>query len=126
MCGIAGFVWPAGQTPPPAEERRALLSAMTGAMAHRGPDADGHLVDGPVALGHRRLSIIDLTPSGAQPMEHASGRCVVTFNGEIYNYQDIRAKLEASFPQPVRLSTRCTRWRVADIRRFLGLEGGAV
>ncbi len=93
MCGIAGFVRAGGDLDPAAA--LDTLRAMTGRMAHRGPDADGHLVDGPVALGHRRLSIIDLTPSGAQPMEHASGRCVVTFNGEIYNYQDIRAKLEA-------------------------------
>ena len=91
MCGIAGFVWPAGGTPPPAEERRALLSAMTSAMAHRGPDGEGLLIDGPAALGHRRLSIIDLA-AGSQPMEDADGRAVVTFNGEIYNYRELKAR----------------------------------
>jgi asparagine synthase (glutamine-hydrolysing) len=90
MCGIAGFIWPHGQTPPPAETRRAWLGAMTGAMAHRGPDGEGLHLDGPAALGHRRLSIIDLT-TGSQPMEDAHGRAVVTFNGEIYNYRELKA-----------------------------------
>lgn len=92
MCGIAGFVQAGGDALP--AEARGWLSSMTGCLAHRGPDGQGLLVEGPVALGHRRLSIIDLS-TGGQPMEHVSGRCVVTFNGEIYNYQDIKAELEA-------------------------------
>ena len=94
MCGIAGFVWPAGGTPPPAEERRAQLAAMTGAMVHRGPDGEGLCIDGPAALGHRRLSIIDLA-AGSQPMEDADGRAVVTFNGEIYNFRELKARYAA-------------------------------
>jgi asparagine synthase (glutamine-hydrolysing) len=92
MCGIAGFVRTCGDPLP--GEAPDWLRAMTGCMAHRGPDGDGHLVEGPVALGHRRLSIIDLS-TGGQPMEHHSGRCAVTFNGEIYNFQDVKAELEA-------------------------------
>lgn len=92
MCGIAGFVQASGEPLPEAASQ--WLGAMTGCMAHRGPDGEGLLVDGPTALGHRRLSIIDLS-TGGQPMEHHSGRLAVTFNGEIYNFQDIKSKLEA-------------------------------
>src|SRR6266478_2289305 len=88
MCGIAGFVNRDGR---PADG--GLLRAMTDAIAHRGPDGDGHYVAGPVALGHRRLAIIDLV-TGAQPMGNEDGRVVVTFNGEIYNFQELRAPLE--------------------------------
>jgi asparagine synthase (glutamine-hydrolysing) len=69
---------------------------MNGRLSHRGPDDEGQWVDAEagVALGHRRLSIIDLSPAGHEPMHSASGRFVVTFNGEIYNHADIRAELE--------------------------------
>jgi asparagine synthase (glutamine-hydrolysing) len=67
MCGIAGFVWPDAAGLPSQDTRRSWLSAMTGSLAHRGPDGEGLLLDGPAALGHRRLSIIDLS-AGAQPM----------------------------------------------------------
>jgi asparagine synthase (glutamine-hydrolysing) len=66
---------------------------MTDAIAHRGPDAEGHYVDGPVGLGHRRLSIIDLSSSANQPLWDAEGRHVIVFNGEIYNFAEIRASL---------------------------------
>ena len=85
MCGIAGFL--SFEAPPD----RAVLERMTRAIAHRGPDDEGHHLEGPAALGFRRLSIIDLS-SGHQPMT-AQG-CTVVFNGEIYNYQPIRAELE--------------------------------
>ncbi len=68
---------------------------MCNAIRHRGPDGEGQFVDGPLALGHRRLAIIDLSPMGAQPMATADGRYVLTFNGEIYNYQELRAELAA-------------------------------
>lgn len=92
MCGIAGFVQTGGETLP--ECAAQWLAAMTGRMVHRGPDGQGLLLDGPVALGHRRLSIIDLC-AGAQPMEHHSGRAAITFNGEIYNFQELKAGLQA-------------------------------
>ena len=87
MCGIAGF---AGRGDP------AILRRMTAAIAHRGPDADGHWVDesAGVFLGHRRLSIVDLS-GGAQPMWTRDGQLGVTFNGEIYNHAELRAELKA-------------------------------
>lgn len=87
MCGIAGFV---ADTP----DAKEVLGNMTRAIAHRGPDDEGMFFDGPAALGFRRLSIIDLD-HGAQPMRNESGDIVVTFNGEIYNYQQLRAELIA-------------------------------
>ncbi|CAN5786454.1 asparagine synthase (glutamine-hydrolyzing) [soil metagenome] len=85
MCGIAGFL---------GEGDRADLQRMTDRIAHRGPDADGFFVSGPLHLGHRRLSIIDLA-GGAQPMSTADGRFTIVFNGEIYNHVELRAELEA-------------------------------
>jgi asparagine synthase (glutamine-hydrolysing) len=68
---------------------------MCDAMVHRGPDDHGTLTDGPCALGHRRLSIIDLRPEGAQPMTNEDGSIAVVVNGEIYNFQELRLELEA-------------------------------
>jgi asparagine synthase (glutamine-hydrolysing) len=77
---------------------QALIRAMTDTIAHRGPDDEGYWVDegAGVAFGHRRLSIVDLSPHGRQPMVSADGRWVLTFNGEIYNHAEIRAELEAA------------------------------
>uniref|UniRef100_I2PYD1 asparagine synthase (glutamine-hydrolyzing) n=1 Tax=Desulfovibrio sp. U5L TaxID=596152 RepID=I2PYD1_9BACT len=94
MCGIAGFVWPNHASLPPEATRLEWLSAMTGTLAHRGPDGEGLVLEGPAALGHRRLSIIDLA-AGSQPMEDPTGRVVVTFNGEIYNYRELKARYAA-------------------------------
>jgi len=76
----------------------ALVRKMAGAIDHRGPDGDGAWVDpaAGIALGHRRLAIIDLSAEAAQPMESGNGRYVITFNGEIYNYAGLRAELEAA------------------------------
>jgi asparagine synthase (glutamine-hydrolysing) len=90
MCGIAGYLSLDGG-PAPA----SLVEAMTRALAHRGPDGEGFHVDGPVGLGHRRLAIIDLSPHGAQPKSTADGRVWITYNGEIFNFQDVRRELEA-------------------------------
>ncbi|NDY58629.1 asparagine synthase (glutamine-hydrolyzing) [Desulfovibrio sulfodismutans] len=92
MCGIAGFVHLDPSAMPPAETRLSWLTAMTRALRHRGPDGDGHILEGPAALGHRRLSIIDLS-TGGQPMADASDLAVVSFNGEIYNFREIRRDL---------------------------------
>ncbi|MBX7495826.1 asparagine synthase (glutamine-hydrolyzing) [Qipengyuania sp. 6B39] len=94
MCGIAGFIDFSGTAPvDPAQ----VAAAMCDALHHRGPDAGSVAIEawGKVALGHRRLSIIDLTTSGAQPMASASGRYLIVFNGEIYNFLELRRELEA-------------------------------
>jgi asparagine synthase (glutamine-hydrolysing) len=90
MCGIAGFVTFDGHV---RDEAGARLKRMTDAIIHRGPDEEGYFVDDHAALGHRRLSIIDLS-SGQQPMAALEGRVQIVFNGEIYNYLEVRAELE--------------------------------
>ena len=89
MCGIAGMVMADGSAPP-----IRLLKAMTDAIAHRGPDGEGHVALPGCGLGHRRLSIIDLE-GGAQPMTDEDDQCWVVFNGEIYNFLELRPGLEA-------------------------------
>ena len=95
MCGIAG-VYP-GERQAPAVVRDAV-EAMTVHMATRGPDGQGMLALGPGApvLGHRRLSIIDLDPRSNQPLSSADGRLTIVYNGEIYNYRELRSQLLAS------------------------------
>jgi asparagine synthase (glutamine-hydrolysing) len=95
MCGIAGFL----ETTPTREESglRELVGRMTETLHHRGPDGSGIWVDprAGIALGHRRLAIIDLTLAGAQPMASACGRFVITYNGEVYNFLELRQGLES-------------------------------
>ena len=91
MCGVAGILGLGGTTPDPA-----LLPRMTTALAHRGPDGNGHWQDGPVALGHRRLAIIDLSVDANQPMWSSDGSLVIVFNGEIYNYRELASELEVA------------------------------
>lgn len=95
MCGIAGFLLPDATAS--AETLRAVTVAMTDAIAHRGPDDSGVWTDpaAGIALGHRRLSIVDLSAAGHQPMVGADGRFVLSFNGEIYNFGELRDELEA-------------------------------
>jgi asparagine synthase (glutamine-hydrolysing) len=90
MCGIAGFVSRTDQS-----VERSTITQMTQAVAHRGPDGQGIYVNGKVALGHRRLAIIDLSEAGAEPMERPSSGNLIVFNGEIYNYLELRAELQA-------------------------------
>ncbi|MDB4147074.1 asparagine synthase (glutamine-hydrolyzing) [Amylibacter sp.] len=90
MCGIAGLLAPGSGD---ADGITATLQKMTRSLAHRGPDAEGIWREGVVALGHRRLSILDLSNAGAQPMRSKSGRHVIVFNGEIYNHLDMRRDL---------------------------------
>src|SRR5574340_296444 len=94
MCGITGFIDTTRQFDGPGAT--AALQCMTDAIRHRGPNDEGHFYDAPsgVALGFRRLSIIDLSPNGHQPMTSASGRYVIVFNGEVYNYAELRRELE--------------------------------
>src|SRR3990172_2629086 len=95
MCGIAGTL----DLRPGLEPAEDLVAEMTDALAHRGPDDAGMLVDPPVTLGHRRLSIIDLSPAGHQPMASEDESLWITFNGEIYNYIELRRELEALGPR---------------------------
>ena len=88
MCGIAGTVDLHGRPADPS-----VVEAMAARLVHRGPDESGLFSDGPVSLGHRRLSIIDLS-TGQQPMASADGTVVITFNGEIYNFLELRPELE--------------------------------
>ena len=90
MCGIAGRLNLRSGAP----VEPASLERMCDLIAHRGPDAWGTYCDGPVGLAHRRLAIIDLSPAGKQPMWTADGAVGITFNGEIYNFQELRAELE--------------------------------
>jgi asparagine synthase (glutamine-hydrolysing) len=85
MCGIAGTI---------RIGDLALVERMTTLMAYRGPDDSGLYEDGEVCLGHRRLSILDLSAAGHQPMQSADGQLVITYNGEIYNFVSLRCELE--------------------------------
>lgn len=94
MCGIAGFwTFPAAMN---GELGGQTLKRMASAIRHRGPDEDGYWqdVDSGVGLAHRRLSILDLSPAGSQPMQSRSSRYVIVYNGEIYNHVDLRRQLE--------------------------------
>lgn len=90
MCGFIGYLNLDGR---PADE--AVTRAMGDRIAHRGPDGDGYWTDGPISLGHRRLAIIDLSEAANQPMHSRDGRYVIVYNGEIYNFRDLRRNLEA-------------------------------
>ena len=130
MCGIAGFVSFDGAGN--ADDLRATAARMAARLAHRGPDDDGTWVDAPVgvALGFRRLRIIDLTEAGAQPMTSASGRYVIVFNGEVYNFERLRYELESAAAAPswrghsdTEVMLACFEaWGVrAAVGRFIGM-----
>jgi asparagine synthase (glutamine-hydrolysing) len=117
MCGLAGFVDYARTFS--TDALREVSGRMSDALVHRGPDDGGVWTDGSagVALSHRRLSILDLSPLGHQPMTSASGRYVIVYNGEIYNFRDLRAEL-AEYPFRSRSDTEAIlaafdRWGVA-------------
>lgn len=97
MCGLTGIFSPSERM---TDTLHALVQTMTAAIVHRGPDADGIWAEDGIALGHRRLSILDLSPAGAQPMQSVCGRFVIVFNGEIYNHLDLRRDLAAAGAAP--------------------------
>lgn len=90
MCGLTGFVDTRGD----GLDAPALLRRMTATLAHRGPDADGFFSKAPAHLGHRRLAVVDIA-SSLQPMSSADGRYALVYNGELYNFRELRAELEA-------------------------------
>lgn len=122
MCGITGMLHFNGESPSPV-----VLKRMMDAIAHRGPDGDGIFIDGPIGLGHRRLAIIDLSAAGHQPMATEDGRYVMVYNGEIYNFQELRVELEAlghrfrSRTDSEVLLSALAQWGVAALNRFNGM-----
>ncbi len=132
MCGIAGFLRKTGSDP---AEALHTLAAMTRTLVHRGPDGEGLWVDndGHVGFGHRRLSIIDVSPTGAQPMASSDARFVITYNGEVYNFHDLRTELESlgarfrGTSDTEAIVEGCARWGVeATVRKLNGIFAFAV
>src|SRR5215210_5319664 len=122
MCGIAGLINLDGEPVSPA-----VLLRMTDAVAHRGPDGEGQWIEGNVGLGHRRLAIIDLSPAGQQPMASADHRYLLTYNGEVYNFRELRTELEAlgywfrSRTDSEVLLNAFAAWGVEALKRFNGM-----
>lgn len=114
MCGIAGFSG-AGS--------REDLERMTRSLAHRGPDDEGFFMHRNIALGHRRLSIIDTTAAGHQPMTSASGNTVITFNGEIYNFKDLKKDLAYRFTGESDTEVLLACWERYGTAMFQRLNG---
>ena len=122
MCGIAGIV---GKQPVPPE----TIQRMTAAIAHRGPDSEGFFEEGSVHLGHRRLSILDTSARGNQPMHDATGRYVLIHNGEIYNFKQVRQAL--GFAHGTETDTEVIlaayiQWGPACLQRFAGMWAFAI
>ena len=122
MCGIAGIMNLDGEA-----VNSSVLNAMTTVIAHRGPDGEGHWVDGEIGLGHRRLSIIDLSNNGKQPMHSSTGRYVITYNGEVYNFKELRKELQTlghsfkSYTDTEVVLTALEVWGISAIKRFNGM-----
>lgn len=127
MCGIAGIFNINGEPVSPV-----MLRRMTDAIAHRGPDSEGFYTDSFIGLGHRRLAIIDLSPAGHQPMVTADRRLAITYNGEIYNFQELRVELEAQgYHFRSRTDTEVVlnayaAWGSACLQRFNGMFAFAI
>jgi len=128
MCGLTGFLSVTSKTS--CQNMGEVVRSMTSTLEHRGPDGDGVWIDATagVALGHRRLAIIDLSPTGSQPMVSADGNAVIAYNGEVYNHRELRAELEkggcrfrGTSDTEVILEA-CLRWGVtAAAKRFIGM-----
>jgi asparagine synthase (glutamine-hydrolysing) len=122
MCGVVGYLHFDGR---PASE--VILHRMTDAIAHRGPDGEGRYVEGSLAIGHRRLAVIDPSPAGHQPMMSADGRYVMSYNGEAYNFQELRVELEArghhfrSDTDTEVVLNGFVEWGIESVRRLNGM-----
>ncbi len=127
MCGIAGILNLNGES-----VEQWTLQRMTDAIAHRGPDGEGHFRENGVGLGHRRLAIIDLSDAGRQPMESADGRFVMSYNGEIYNYRELRSELRSlGYQFHSRTDTEVflyafAHWREQAFEKFNGMFAVAI
>ena len=127
MCGIAGVLHRDGRPASPV-----VVKAMTDIIAHRGPDGEGHYCDGPVGLGHRRLSIIDLTDAARPPMATRDGRYIISYNGEIYNFKELKADLSArghlfhSSGDSEVLLAAFVEWGVSALLRLNGMFAFAI
>ncbi|WP_147818796.1 asparagine synthase (glutamine-hydrolyzing) [Salidesulfovibrio onnuriiensis] len=127
MCGIAGIMHLDGEPVALVNLRR-----MTDAIFHRGPDAEGHVVHGGVGLGHRRLAIIDLSPAGSQPMQSTCGRYIISYNGEVYNFPELKLELEAlgwkfrSTSDTEVVLNAFAQWGESCVNRFNGMFAFAV
>ena len=129
MCGIAGFISNSGHLN--YQSSKKLIEKMANTLVHRGPDNVGVWCDeiSGAYFGHRRLSILDLSIAGKQPMESSCGRYIITYNGEIYNFQDIKKKLETEFNISFKTHTdtevileACANWGVNNaIKEMIGM-----
>lgn len=121
MCGFAGFL--GGQTE--RESAQHILARMAGTLTHRGPDYNGLWHEGSTGLAHTRLSIIDPSSAGRQPMESASGRYVIAFNGEIYNHLALRSELNAPWrghSDTETMLAACETWGIVEtLKRCSGM-----
>lgn len=127
MCGVVGVFNLNGEPVSPV-----VLRKMTDAIAHRGPDGEGFYIDSFVGLGHRRLAIIDLSPAGHQPMATEDGNFVITYNGEVYNFQELRLELESlgykfrSKNDTEAILYAYTHWGSECLTRFNGMFAFAI
>ncbi|UVK84496.1 asparagine synthase (glutamine-hydrolyzing) [Pseudomonas sichuanensis] len=127
MCGITGLIHLNNNPVSPV-----VLQRMTDAIAHRGPDGEGHWIEGNVGLGHRRLAIIDLSPAGHQPIASVSQRYVMAYNGEVYNFRELRTELESlGYQFRSRTDTEVVlnaliAWGTKALERFNGMFGLAL
>ena len=125
MCGITGYRIVAGAVEAAARQ----LPGAVGTLQHRGPDDGDHWIEpqGACGIGQRRLAIIDLSAFGHQPMRSANGEWMMVFNGEIYNYQPVRAELEAlghrfeGHSDSSVILAAVTQWGMAALDRFIGM-----
>ena len=127
MCGIAAIL-----TRPGGLAHEGVLRLMGEAIAHRGPDDDGTHVDGAVGLASRRLAVIDVTPAGHQPMHTRDGRLTIVYNGELYNFRELRDELAAcghafsSHTDTEVVLNAYREWGAACVERFNGMFAFAV
>ena len=125
MCGIAGILH-FGHI----DDSNNIVNSMTNTIRHRGPDAVGFYHDGFISLGHRRLSIIDVTDNSNQPLIDSSGRYIISFNGEIYNYKEIRHELSAwsftTYSDTEVLLAAFSTWGIQCLNRLDGIFAFAI